>query len=507
VDLNQDYVLEMKNITKIFPGVAALNNVDLKINKGEVHALIGENGAGKSTLMKILIGIYKAEKGEIIYKGEKVNINNPGEALNLGISMIHQELNHIPEMTVAENIFLGREPSVKFFKIVKVKSMKQKTEKLFSDIGIKINPVAKVSSLSVAEMQMVEIVKAVSYNADIIIMDEPTSAITDREVEKLFDIIRALTSKGKAVIYISHKLDEIFKICDKVTVLRDGHYIDTKKISEINKQVLISMMVGREISNIFPKEDVKAGNIILEVRNLSVKGKFSGINFTLRKGEILGIAGLMGAGRTELVEAIFGIRKLDFGEIIINNEKIKITSAKKAILNKIALVSEDRKLFGLNLKASVKNNLSIVNLDSFSYLNFILNLKKERSAADAQIKLFGIKTTGRNQIVNSLSGGNQQKVVIAKWLLITPDIIILDEPTRGIDVGAKSEIHKLMVTLAKEGKSIIMISSELPEILGMSDRVIVLHEGEITGEFSRDELEQEKIMACATGHKKGEKVI
>lgn len=501
------YLLQMKNISKTFPGVTALDDVTLNIEPGKVMALIGENGAGKSTLMKVLIGMYKAERGEVILRERKASINSPKEALQQGISMIHQELNPIPSMTVAENIFVGREPCIRYTPILNRKELRRRTEQLLREIGVNLNPDSRLKELSVAETQMVEIVKAISYNAEIIIMDEPTSAISDREVVKLFEIIRRLTAKGAAVIYISHKLDEIFKIADSVTVLRDGKFVDCRPVSKMNKQTLISLMVGRELKNIFPKEPAEINEIMMEVKGLTKKGKFKNVNFQVRRGEILGIAGLMGAGRTELVETIFGIRRADEGEIIVKGKSLRIGKPQKAINHGIALVSEDRKLFGLNLKTSVKNNISLVNLNEYCYLNQLIKLREERRVVDQQIKILGIKTPTRNQIVNSLSGGNQQKVVLAKWILANPEILILDEPTRGIDVGAKAEIHKLMSLLVKEGKAIVMISSEMPEILGMSDRVLVLHEGRVTGEFVREELEQEKIMACATGHMKGEQVI
>jgi inositol transport system ATP-binding protein len=358
----------------------------------------------------------------------------------------------------------------------------------------------------VAEKQIVEIVKAISYNADIIIMDEPTSAITDREVEKLFEIIRKLVTKGKAIIYISHKLDEIFQISDCITVMRDGAYIDTKPSKELDKQKLINLMVGRELSSVFPKRRAKITDVAMEVKKLNVKGRCKDITFKVRRGEILGVAGLMGAGRTEAVEAIFGARKIESGEIIINGESVNINSPKDAISKGIALVTEDRKLLGLNLKSSVKNNITLANLSEYCRFKQIIKSKEEKRIADTQIDALKIKTPDRNKIVNSLSGGNQQKVVIAKWLLCNPDILILDEPTRGIDVGAKAEIYKIMNSLAEEGKAVIMISSEMPEILGMSDRVIVLHEGRITGEFDKSELDQEKIMLCATGHEKEEAI-
>lgn len=504
--VESEYILQVKNITKVFPGVTALDDVSLNLKKGVVHALMGENGAGKSTLMKVLTGIYNADRGEIFLKGKVTSINGPREALQLGIAMIHQELSPIPEMTVAENIFVGREPGYRFLPVVNRRELRNMTLKVFEEIGISLDPDAKLSSLSVAEQQVVEIVKAISYNSDIIIMDEPTSALSDREVDKLFEIIRKLVSKGKSVIYISHKMDEIFRICDWITVLRDGRYIDTKSVAELDKQTLITLMVGRDLCNIFPKEDAEIKDVALKVKNLNINGKFRDISFEVRQGEILGISGLMGAGRTEIMEAVFGARKIDGGEIFIKGKSVKINSPKDAIGYGIALVTEDRKLLGLNLKGSVKDNITLASLNKFCSMKQLLKMKKEQEAVENQIRQLNVKTPTSKKIVNSLSGGNQQKVVLAKWLLCGPDILILDEPTRGIDVGAKAEIHRIMSSLAGEGKAIIMISSEMPEILGMSDRVLVLHEGRITGEFNRAELDQERIMMCATGHGKEEKI-
>ncbi len=497
-------LLEMKGVQKSFPGVRALCGVDLVVRSGTVHALIGENGAGKSTLMKILAGIYQPDEGSIRFKGEPVTITDPRASIDCGIAMIHQELSPIPEMSIAENVFLGREPVFGLTRIVDTRTMHRNTKALFAEIGMEVDPGRQMSDLSVAEMQMVEIVKAISYDSDLIIMDEPTSAITDREVEKLFEIIRTLTAKGKAVIYISHKLDELFVIADEITVMRDGAYITTQPAEEMSRQQLISLMVGRELRDIYPRLNSARGEVVLEVDNLASGDRFSNIDFKLHRGEILGIAGLMGAGRTELVETVFGFRKATAGSIRVNGEPVVIDSVRKAIDLGMALVSEDRKLFGLNLKASVKDNITLVDLARFCRLNQIIDFGAEKRAVDAQIRALGIKTPSRNQNVNSLSGGNQQKVVLAKWLLGEPDILILDEPTRGIDVGAKAEVHKIMAALAEAGKAVIMISSELPEILGMSHRVLVLHEGRKTGEFSREELDQEKIMACATGHQRGQ---
>ncbi|GGG22976.1 sugar ABC transporter ATP-binding protein [Paenibacillus abyssi] len=498
---DKPYILQMKNISKAFSSVVALSDVSLNIKRGEVHALMGENGAGKSTLMKILTGIYQPDRGEIVLKGQKVRFAEPLDAMNAGISIVHQELNSILDMTIAENIFTGREPCRRLG-IVNRKEMRRKTMELFRSVDMAIDPDKKLHELSVAEMQMVEIVKAISYNADIIVMDEPTSAITDREVDKLFEIIRKLTSQGKAIIYISHKMSEIYTICDTITVMRDGTYIDTKSTKELDQQKLISLMVGRNLADMYVRQPSPIGDRFLEVKNLSLNGKFKDINLEVRKGEILGIAGLMGAGRTELVEAIFGARKIDGGEIYIQNQKVVIDSPQKAIERGISLVTEDRKLFGLNLNFSVKDNMTLVNLDRYVRFGQIVKFKEEREVADRQMKYLNVKASSRNTMVDTLSGGNQQKVVLAKWLLCNPDLLILDEPTRGIDIGAKSEIYKIINQLAHDGKAIIMVSSEMPELLGMSDRVLVLHEGTITGEFSREDFNQESIMECATGFKK-----
>jgi inositol transport system ATP-binding protein len=491
--VSTEYILELTDITKEFPGVKALDNIQLKVRKGTVHALMGENGAGKSTLMKIIFGIYTPDKGSIKFKGEEIKLSGSKDALRRGISMIHQELTPVPQMTVAENIFLGRESTFGFGWINK-KKMVEDTRKLFESLKIDIDPNAKMLDLSIANMQMVEIAAAVSHNADLIIMDEPTSAITDKEVEQLFQIIASLKAKGVSIIYISHKMDEIFRICDDITVFRDGQFIATKSANELNQETLIQMMVGREIKQIFHKDEAEIGEVLLSLKNLTRTGKFHDISFEVRRGEILGIAGLMGAGRTEVIESIFGIHPPDSGEIFIRGKKADIKSPRDAIKFKMGLLTEDRKITGAFLPLTVRDNMIMSSIDSYLNKFGLLKGKLVNDMCSAFVDRLSIKTPSLNQYIVNLSGGNQQKVLLARWLLNNPDILILDEPTRGIDVGAKSEIHKLMSRLAQTGKAIIMISSELPEILGMSDRIIVMHEGAKKGELSRAEASQEKIM-------------
>lgn len=494
-----DYILDMENISKTFPGVKALDQVHLKVRKGTVHALMGENGAGKSTLMKILIGLNKKDEGTIIFDGEELEINNTRFALKKGISMIFQELNPIPYMTVAENIYVGREPLKPNRLLIDKKKMVEDTKQLLKKLEIdNISPNDRLCDLSVAKTQMVEISKAISYNSKLIIMDEPTSAITEKECEHLFRIVNNLKKEGISFVFISHKMDEIFKISDEITVMRDGKYIGTEFASNMTNHKLIQMMVGREITHIFPKEEVEMGEVVLSVNNLSKKGFFHDVSFEIRRGEILGFSGLMGAGRTELMESIFGYRSIDSGEVFINGEKVNIKSPRDAINYKIALLTEDRKLTGLYLPLSVKDNMMMVNLKSFKK-GLLLNNKRISDTCNEEIEKFKIKTPSKDKVIRELSGGNQQKVLVSRWLLTDPDIIILDEPTRGIDVGAKSEIHKIMTGLAKEGKCIIMISSELPEIIGMSDRVVVMHEGKVSGILDRSEVSQERLMEFAIG--------
>jgi inositol transport system ATP-binding protein len=496
--LENEYLLEMKNITKEFPGVKALDNVQLKVRKGSVHALMGENGAGKSTLMKILIGIYKPEQGKVIFKGNVLEAANINESLQRGISMIHQELSPVPHMTAAENIFLGREPTVGKSAWVNQSELVEKTRKLFERLEINVDPKAKMKDLSIANMQMVEIAKAISYNADLIIMDEPTSAITDKEVAHLFKIIRALQKEGVAIIYISHKMDEIFEICDEITIFRDGQYVSTHFASELDNNRLIELMVGRELKEVFYKENAEIKDVFLSVQNLSKKEQFENVSFEVRRGEILGFAGLMGSGRTEVMESLFGIYPPDAGEIYIEGKKVTINSPEDAIKNRIGLLTEDRKQTGVFLPLSVQDNMLTVSINKYIKAGF-LKQKKINEHCEEERRRLAIKTPNLQQKIKFLSGGNQQKALLARWLLNDPDLLILDEPTRGIDVGAKSEIHKLMCELAKRGKAIIMISSELPEVLGLSDRIVVMHEGKLTGELSREEATQEHVMQLATG--------
>ena len=493
--MNQPWLLKAENISKSFPGVKALDKVNLTIEGGKVHTIIGENGAGKSTLMKILMGILLPDEGEILYKGVKVKLMSVQEAIKTGISMIHQELLPFPELSIAENIFMGNEPTSRIPGWINKREMNKNAALLMDKLGAKVDVTRAMKELSIAEMQMVEIAKAISNQSEVIIMDEPTSALSNREIAILFSIIEELKQQGIAIIYISHKMDEIFKISDTITVMRDGKHITTCAITAIDQKKLISLIVGREINSIFDKKENTPGEVILSVTELTGE-KFKDINFNLRKGEILGIAGLMGSGRTEIVNSIYGLEKIVKGDIFINGKKVKIRSPKDAIKNSIGLVSEDRKKYGLVLGSSVKHNISLSSLEKCKN-GLFLNLKEENEIANAQINKLNIKTSSSDQLANYLSGGNQQKIVIAKVLLNDADIIIFDEPTRGIDIGAKSEIYKLMNQLTNEGKALIVISSELPEIMGLSDRILVIRKGEIKAELSQAEATQELIMKHA----------
>jgi len=497
--MSSKVILEMKNISKSFPGVKALENVSIAIKQGTTHALMGENGAGKSTLMKILVGLYSKDEGEITFLDKRIDDCSISSILEQGISMIYQELCPIDDMTVMENIYVGREPyKIKWFMIDK-KKMLQDTIKLFEDLNISnISPTEKVRNLSIAQKQMLEIAKAVSYNSKIIIMDEPTSAITEQECQHLFQIVNELKKTGLSFIFITHKMNEVFVISDEVTVLRDGQLIATEKVENMTEEKLIKMMIGRELSNMFPKEKTKIGDVVLSVNGLTAKGLFENVSFYLRKGEILGFAGLMGSGRTEVMETLFGYRKADAGEVFLKGKKINIKSPVDSISYKMAFLTEDRKETGCFLPLNITDNLMTLNWHKHKRF---LKLKKKsiKKVCNEEIKRFDIKTTGTKQIMNDLSGGNQQKVLVSRWLLSDPEILILDEPTRGIDVGTKAEIHKIISNLVKKGKAIVLISSELPEILSMSDRIIVMHEGKVTGIIDREEASQEKIMQYAIG--------
>lgn len=497
-----EFILEIKNISKEFPGVKALDDVTLKIKTGTIHALVGENGAGKSTLMKCLFGIYKPDSGQIFLNKKRVEINNPSDALKLGISMIHQELHPVPYRNVMENIWLGRFPQRKYgpLSFVDHKKMYDDTKALLKELNIDIKPNEKVANLSVSKVQLMEIAKAISYDSKIIIMDEPTSSLTENEVEHLFKIIRDLKKRGVSIIYISHKMEEILKIADEVTIMRDGKLIGTWPASELNIDMIISKMVGRDLTNRFPKRQNTPGKVKMRVENLtsSIPNSFKNISFEVREGEILGVGGLVGAQRTEMIEAIFGLRSVQAGEIFINGEKVNIKSPIDAKKHKIALLTEDRRLTGIIPLMTVLDNTSIANILKYVKPNFLLDSKKMRNDVAKAVDLLRIKTPSLNKVIKDLSGGNQQKVLFARWLLTEPEIFLLDEPTRGIDVGAKYEIYTIIADLAKQGKSIIMISSEMPELLGMSDRIMVMCEGRLSGIIEGSKATEEEIMRLAT---------
>lgn len=489
-----EQIIQVNGLNKSFSGIKALDNIQFDLYPGEVHALMGENGAGKSTFMKILIGLLLPDSGTINFDGEPIENMDVHKMLQKGISMIHQEILMIPELTIAQNIFLGREIKLGYW--VDEQQINKRSQEILNFIGLDLNVRTKAKNLSIAEMQLIEIAKAISNHAKVIIMDEPTSALSDKESEMLFKIIFDLKSKGVAIIYISHKLEEIFQIADRITVLRDGKYIATKNTKELNKNSLISLMVGREIENLFSSDSRVPGNVILEVQGLTKKSKFDDINFTVHAGEVLGIAGLMGAGRTEIARAIFGIDKMDSGEVTLNGQKIKIKSPKDAIEKGIGYVSEDRKSLGFIPDMSIIENISLSSLKNYSK-GWFIQTKNEAKASSHLAGDLKIKAASLHQKVINLSGGNQQKVVIAKVLLASPSLIILDEPTRGIDIGAKYEIYKLINQLANDGLAVIIISSELPEILGMSDRILVLSKGKQTAILTKLEATQEKIMHYA----------
>lgn len=497
-NMGNDFILEMKHIFKIYPGVKAVDDMNLSVRRGTVHALMGENGAGKSTLMKILMGYEHMNSGEIVFDGKPLNTANIRTVLSQGISMIYQELNALDNMTVSEDIFCGREPhkGIKF--IVDKKTMNNETKKLLEMLAVEsIKPTDKVEKLSMAQKQLLEIAKAVSYNSKLIIMDEPTSAITEAEVANLFRVINSLKDKGVSFIYITHKMDEIDIIADDVTVMRDGQYVGTKSVKELKEGELITMMVGREIKDIYPKRKTPpAEEIKLEVENLTVDKICRDVSFSVKKGEIFGLAGLMGAGRTEIMESVFGMHKLISGTIKIDGKEVKNKKPRDAIKRRMAFLTEERKKDGCYLFLSVYFNTMIL---KWMGKGFLVKDRSSKAECSNAIERFRIKTPNMGQTINSLSGGNQQKVLFARWLIADPDILILDEPTRGIDIGSKNEIYHEIIKLAEEGKTVIMISSEMMEILGMCDRIMVIHEGEVASILNKNEATQERIMSFAAG--------
>ena len=495
-----EYRLVMKGVVKTFPGVKALDHAQLELRPGKVMALMGENGAGKSTLMKCMFGIYKMDEGEIEYEGEKVNIPTPLDALNRGIAMVHQELQPIPARTVAENIWLGRYPTKKYgiVTVVDHAKMYKDTDELLKKLKLDIDPHAKLGSLSIAQMQMVEIAKALSTNAKILIMDEPTSALTSKEIDDLFVIIRKLRAAGHGIVYISHRLEELQHIVDRVTIMRDGRFITTMNFKDTNMSEIIAYMVGREIKEKFPRVTCARGKKILEVRNLNAGRLVRDINLDLYAGEIVGVAGLMGAGRTETTRAIFGIDPKESGEILLDGKEIHIRKPMDAIKAGIVLAPEDRKKDGLCTKLSIRDNIALPNLDILCNKFGVVNRKKEAEIVERSVKELTIKLASSESDAGSLSGGNQQKVVVAKWLARNSRVVIFDEPTRGIDVAAKVEIYNLMNQLKQQGIGVMFVSSEMPEILGISDRILVMCDGRITGEFLAGEVTQNQILECAT---------
>lgn len=492
--MSEQYLLEMKGIHKSFPGVKALVDVGLQLKAGEVHALLGENGAGKSTLIKVLGGIYHAEEGEIYIDGQKVTIDGVVAAREAGISIVHQELVLVPYMTVAENIFLGREPGSKMN--INRKQMTEEAQKLMDAYEMNIDADTLVEHLTIAQQQMVEIVKAISFNSKILVMDEPTSSISDKEVGFLFETMRTLTKKGVGIIYISHKMSELEEICDRVTVMRDGQTVGTKVVKETTKDELIAMMVGRELTNYYTRDYLEPGEVVLKCEHISDKKMAKDASFELHKGEIVGFAGLVGAGRSETMKAVFGLAPSMSGEVWVDGQKVQIKSPVDALKYGIALVPESRKEEGLYKVQSVRFNSTIEVLSQF-IKNLHVNGKKEEEITQKYIDMMGTKTPSQEQVIGNLSGGNQQKVMIGRWLATSPKILILDEPTRGVDVGAKAEIYAIMNELVKQGMSIIMISSELPEIINMSDRIYVMNEGRVTGCLGHEDVTQEKIMQLA----------
>ncbi|MHC1772010.1 MAG: sugar ABC transporter ATP-binding protein [Flexilinea sp.] len=499
-----EYILNCQGISKSFGGTHALEDVDFRVKKGQVHALVGENGAGKSTLMKIILGLYKADKGEIFFEGKPYNVNGPAEAIRAGISMIHQELNTEPFLSVAESIFLKREDTVGKSPFLNKRETNRKAAELLKQFDFDMDPKVLMEELTLAQSQMIEIIKAVSCNARLVIMDEPTSSLDSEETDRLFRTIRNLKDHGVTIIYISHRMEEIFEICDSYSVFRDGRFVGTGDVNGVTTNELISMMVGRKFDNIFPKEDVEIGNVAFRVEGLSGKG-FKDISFEVHHGEILGLSGLVGSGRSETMRAIFGMDPLISGKIYLEGKEITIKNPRDAISKGIAMINEDRKNYGLCLFRSLRENISLPNLES-RQKGLLIDQRKEKTECNEAAATLRVKSASIEADAFSLSGGNQQKVVLSKWVMSDPKVLIMDEPTRGIDVGAKAEIHSLMCKFASEGMAIIVVSSELPEVMGMSDRILIYHEGRLNGEITREEIlngsaNQETILAKEFGGK------
>lgn len=489
--------IEMRGIDKAFGGNAVLKNAGFLLDHGEIHALMGENGAGKSTLMKILTGVYTRDAGTVIVDGKEVCYKNPQEAEKAGIVFIHQELNVLFDLTVEENMFLGKEIKGALG-VCDKKAMRQEVKKVLDRLGVSIDPARRMNELSVGQQQMIEIAKALMVDAKVIIMDEPTAALTQSETEVLFQVVNSLREKGVSIVYISHRMEEIFELCDRITVLRDGSYIGTKKISETDMNDVVKMMIGREIGERYPLRDNKVGDVIFEVKGLTCPGVFKNVSFQVHAGEVLGVSGLMGAGRTEIMQAIFGNMPHVTGSIFLEGKEIQNKNPQAAMKNGIGFITEDRKVEGLMLEESIMKNISLANLGRISK-NGVLNKKEEQDLVKKGIEELHIRCFGPQHECNNLSGGNQQKVVFAKWIYTNPKVLILDEPTRGVDIGAKKEIYSIINDLAARGVAVIMVSSELPEVLGMSDRVMVIREGEVRGTLSREEADQENVMILATG--------
>ena len=495
-DVPAGCLLEVSNLSKAFPGVVALDNVSLRVKHGTVHALIGENGAGKSTLMKIIAGIYTPDAGELRLHGSPVHLSSPRQALQNGIAMIHQELNLMPFMSVAENIWIGREP-VNALGLISHRELHRKTHALLERLRIDVDPHAEVRTLSIARRQMIEIAKALSHESELLIMDEPTSALTERDAEHLFAIIRELQAQGKSILYITHKMEELFEIADELSVLRDGKYIGSASPRALTRDEIIRMMVGRELSQIFPGAPARPGAVVLSARDLTLEPQFRNVSFDLHAGEILGIAGLVGSGRSQLAEALFGLTRASSGQLWIEGCVVKLDSPQAAMSRGMAFVTEDRKETGCFLRLSVLENLEIAVLKGAFVRCGFVRKRAATQACAAMSRLLGVKTPDLHERIENLSGGNQQKVLLGRWLLTRPKILILDEPTRGVDVGAKAEIHQLIARLVADGAAVLMISSEMPEILGMSHRIMVMHEGRVTGILEREQADQVKIMDLA----------